>query len=57
MHTLAASQIRAAGGAVEEAGAVVRLDAVRRCAERAGVGRVEVLPIGHDRWRCYRLGA
>jgi hypothetical protein len=30
---------------------------LRRCAERAGFGRVEVLPIAHNLWRFYRLGA
>jgi hypothetical protein len=46
-----------AGGAVEEAGTVLRPATVRRYAERAGFDRVEVVPITHDLWRCYRLGA
>jgi hypothetical protein len=46
----------------EEAGTVLRSDAVRRYAERAGIDRVgfdgvEVVPIAHDLWRFYRPGA
>jgi hypothetical protein len=44
------------GTRTEGAGSVLRPDTVRRYAERAGFGRVEVLPIAYDRWRVYRLG-
>jgi hypothetical protein len=46
-----------AEGAVEGAGTILRPATVRRYAERAGFGRVKVLPIAHDLWRFYRLGA
>jgi tRNA A58 N-methylase Trm61 len=36
-------------------GSVLRPDTVRAYADQAGLGRVEVLPIGHDFWRFYRL--
>lgn len=53
-HCLPATR---AEGAVEEAGAVLRPDTVRGFAERAGYRRFEILPIAHDLWRFYRLGA
>jgi hypothetical protein len=53
-HCLPATR---AEGAAEEAGTVLRQGTVRRYAERAGFGRFEVLPIEHDLWRFYRLGA
>jgi protein-L-isoaspartate O-methyltransferase len=36
-------------------GTVLRPDTLRRYAEEAGLGRVEVLPIEHDLFRLYRL--
>jgi 2-polyprenyl-3-methyl-5-hydroxy-6-metoxy-1,4-benzoquinol methylase len=36
-------------------GTVMRPDTLRRYAEAAGLGRVEILPIEHDSWRFYRL--
>jgi 2-polyprenyl-3-methyl-5-hydroxy-6-metoxy-1,4-benzoquinol methylase len=36
-------------------GAVMRPDTLRRYAEEAGFGRVEILPIDHFEWRFYRL--
>jgi SAM-dependent methyltransferase len=54
LHCLPATR---AEGAVEEAGTVLRPHTVRRYAERAGFARAEVLPIAHDLWRFYRLGA
>jgi SAM-dependent methyltransferase len=54
MHCLPATR---AEGAVEEAGTVLRPGTVRRYAEQAGFERFEILPIAHDLWRFYRLGA
>jgi SAM-dependent methyltransferase len=54
LHCLPATR---AEGAVEEAGTVLRPHVVRRYAERAGFTSVEVLPVAHDFWRFYRLGA
>jgi SAM-dependent methyltransferase len=53
-HCLPATR---AEGAVEEAGTVLRPATVRGYAERAGFARFEVLPVEHDLWRFYRLGA
>jgi SAM-dependent methyltransferase len=53
-HCLPATR---AAGAVEEAGTVLRPDTVRGYAERAGYARFEILPVAHDLWRFYRLGA
>jgi SAM-dependent methyltransferase len=53
-HCLPATR---AEGAVEEAGTVLRPGTVRGYAERAGFGRFEILPIAHDLWRFYRVGA
>jgi 2-polyprenyl-3-methyl-5-hydroxy-6-metoxy-1,4-benzoquinol methylase len=36
-------------------GTVMRPETLRRFAEAAGLGRVDVLPIEHDSWRFYRL--
>jgi 2-polyprenyl-3-methyl-5-hydroxy-6-metoxy-1,4-benzoquinol methylase len=36
-------------------GTVMRPDTLRRYAEAAGLGRVDILPIEHDSWRFYRL--
>jgi 2-polyprenyl-3-methyl-5-hydroxy-6-metoxy-1,4-benzoquinol methylase len=36
-------------------GTVMRPDTLRRFAEAAGLGRVDILPIEHDSWRFYRL--
>jgi 2-polyprenyl-3-methyl-5-hydroxy-6-metoxy-1,4-benzoquinol methylase len=38
-------------------GTVTRPDTLRRFAEAAGLGRVDVLPIEHNSWRFYRLRA
>jgi 2-polyprenyl-3-methyl-5-hydroxy-6-metoxy-1,4-benzoquinol methylase len=38
-------------------GTVLRSDTMRRYAREAGFGRFEVVPIEHDFWRFYRLGA
>ena len=38
-------------------GTVMRPDVLRRFAEEAGHGRVDVLPIEADFWRFYRLVA
>jgi len=54
LHCLPATR---AEGAVEEAGTVLRPQVVRRYAEQAGFTSVEVLPVAHDFWRFYRLGA
>jgi SAM-dependent methyltransferase len=53
-HCLPATR---AEGAVEEAGTVLRPGTVRGYAERAGFGRFEILPVAHDLWRFYRIGA
>jgi len=54
LHCLPATR---AEGATEEAGTVLRPGTVRRYAERAGFERFEVLPVAHEQWRFYRLGA
>jgi 2-polyprenyl-3-methyl-5-hydroxy-6-metoxy-1,4-benzoquinol methylase len=36
-------------------GTVMRPDTLRRYAEAAGLGRVDIVPIEHDSWRFYRL--
>jgi SAM-dependent methyltransferase len=52
LHCLPVGNVDADSAAT---GTVIRADTVRAYAERAGFGRVDVLPVDNDFWRFYRL--